>query len=98
MAKLKRGPLSKAEEYYIQGHRDNTPTDTIAADLVRSKDQVEKFIKKNPIKEGRLTVGDQFARQSGATIMTENASSMADHQKAGYTRPKPACVTKIKED
>ncbi len=98
MAKLKRGPLSKAEEYYIQGHRDNTPTDTIAADLVRSKDQVEKFIKKNPKKEGKLTVGDQFARQSGATIMTENASSMADQQKAGYTRPKPACVTKIKED
>lgn len=97
MAKLKRGPFSKAEEYYILGHRDDTPTETIAADLVRSKDQVEKFLKKNPKKEGRLTVGDQFARQSGATIMTENASSMADQQKAGYTRPRPTCVTEIKK-
>jgi len=94
MAKLKRGPLSKAEEYYIQGHRANTPVETIAADLVRSKDQVEKWIKKNPVEESKLTVGDQFARQSGATIMTENASSMADQKK--YTRPRPTCVTKIK--
>lgn len=96
MAKLRRGPLSKAEEYYIQGHRDSTPVDTIAADLVRSKDQIQKWMKKNPVKEGKLTVGDQFARQSGATIMTENASSMADQKR--YERPRPTCVTKIKGD
>ena len=94
MAKIKRGPLSKAEIYYIEGNRNELTIEVIAEDLTRSKVTIEKYLKKNPPKG--LTVGDQFARQSGATIMTENASSMADAQKTSFERHTSKCITNIK--
>ena len=94
MAKIKRGPLNKAEVYYIEGNRNELAIEVIAEDLTRSKITIENYLKKNPSKG--LTVGDQFARQSGATIMTENASSMADAQKASFERPTSKCITSIK--
>lgn len=93
MTKIKRGPLSKAEMFYIEGKRDEMSTETIAEDLNRSKTTIENYLKKNPRKG--LTVGDQFARQKGVTIMTENASIMSDETRSSKKVQK-SCVTKIK--
>ena len=95
MAKVKRGPLNKAEVYYIEGNRDALDPEQIAEDLTRSKTTIENYIKKNPKVEG-MSAGDQFARQSGATVMTENASSMSDAHKANFQKPKKDCIARIK--
>lgn len=96
MTKVKRGPLNKAEAFYVDGKRNELTAEQIAEDLNRSKVTIENYIKKNPVNENSLTIGDQFARQSGATIMTENASSMADMQRKKTRKPSSECVTKAK--
>jgi IS30 family transposase len=95
-SKVKRGPLNKAEIFYIDGNQQTMTAEQIAGDLNRSVTTIKNYIQKNPTKEKKLTAGDQFARQSGATIMTENASMIADQAKSNYNRPRPQCVTKIK--
>tara|TARA_B100001778_G_C18497193_1_gene587887 strand:- start:72 stop:359 length:288 start_codon:yes stop_codon:yes gene_type:complete len=95
MAKVKRGPLNKAELYYVEGNRDSLTPEQIAEDLTRSKTTIENYLKKNPKVEG-TSVGDQFARQSGATVMTENASSMSDAHKANFEKPQKDCIARIK--
>jgi len=95
MAKVKRGPLNKAEVYYIEGNRDTIEVEQIAEDLTRSKTTIENYFKKNPKVES-VSVGDQFARQSGATVMTENASGMSDAHKANFQKPEKDCITRIK--
>jgi len=97
MAK-KRGPIGKVEAFYIEQHYKNTPIADIAVDLDRPISSVEKYIKTNIVKSSTtnaLKAGDQFVRQNGATIMTENASTLTD-----ATRKKPVknknCITKIK--
>jgi predicted transcriptional regulator len=95
MPKTKKGPFSKAEYFYIEQHCDKLSVNEIAEDLNRSQTLIEKKVKeakdKNPV-----TIEDQFVKQSGATIMTENASSMADAvRQKGPTLP-TSCVTKIK--
>lgn len=95
MPKTKTGPFSKAEIFYIDQHCNTLSLNQICEDLNRSQSSVKKQIDKSK-KDKPITVGDQFARQSGATIMTENASSMADAvRKRGPTLPS-SCVTKIK--
>ena len=94
--KLKRGPLSKVEAFYVENNVSSLSAEEIASDLHRTKSSVEKYIKKNCNSNKPLTAGDQFARQSGATIMTENASMIADEHKSKAVKPKPSCVTNIK--
>jgi hypothetical protein len=99
MAKLKKGPLSKAESYYIDGHyRDMTAAD-IATDLNRTITSVENYIKKTHVKQKPVTgtvAGDHFEHHRGTTIMTENASTMADAKRKVSSPSKTKCVTKIK--
>jgi len=98
MAKVKRGPLSKAEIFYIEGHQSKLSVQEIASDLNRAVAVVAKQIKKNPPKEDVPNIGDQFAKQKGVTIMTENASQMIDQKRQTHRPTKDYCVTKIKHD
>lgn len=99
MAKLKKGPLSKAESYYIDGHyRDMTAAD-IATDLNRTITSVENYIKKTNAKQTTTkgtSAGDHFAHHKGTTVSTENASSIADETRKVGSPLKTDCVTKIK--
>jgi hypothetical protein len=97
----KKGPLSKAETFYIDQHvKAGKDIHEIATDLDRAISSIEKrVIKAQKENSKSATVGDQFARRKGVTIMTENASTMGD---AKRKRSQPSklntCVTKIKQD
>jgi hypothetical protein len=98
MAKVKRGPLSKAEIFYIEGHHEELSAQEIASDLNRAVAVVTKQIKKSQPKPKVPNVGDQFARQDGVTVMTETASQMIDQKRSAKRPSKKDCVAKIKND
>ena len=74
----KKGPIGKAEAFYIENKISSLDVDTIAKDLDRTKAAVQKYIDKNGLNKKVPNTGDQFSRQDGVTIMTENASTMID--------------------
>lgn len=98
MAK-KRGPIGKVEAFYIENNYKHLDIAELATDLDRPISSVEKYIKTQIVKPtttNALKAGDQFVRQSGATIMTENASTISDSRR----KPSPKntnCITKIKK-
>lgn len=96
----KRGPLSKAETFYVLEHaKTGKDIGEIAADLERSIKSIEKCYTKAKKEDNKqLTVGDQFAIHKGSVVMTENASSMSDatRKTKNLTRPNH-CVTKVKK-
>tara|TARA_R100000005_G_C4999083_1_gene205752 strand:- start:3622 stop:3912 length:291 start_codon:yes stop_codon:yes gene_type:complete len=93
----KKGPLGKAEEFYVEHHFDKLSVDEIAKELDRAKATIKKKVEKLQKEVQPFNAGSQMARQEGVTIMTENASSMSDESKkpSGNTRTRK-CVTKIK--
>jgi hypothetical protein len=96
----KKGPLSKVESFYVEAQvKLGTSVEDIATDLNRPQSSVESYIAK-AAKNNKGLTSDQFARQSGTTVMTENASSMIDaRRKKSPMPPKTmSCVTKIKSD
>ena len=73
----KKGPLGKAEVFYIENHYPQSDATELAADLDRSVSSIKNFIKKNKLdQKPAINVSDQFARQKGSVVMTENASSL----------------------
>jgi len=92
---VKKGPLSKAEKFYIDHHVDSLGAEDLAKELDRSEKSIKTYAK-NSANKKPITVGDQFARQNGATIMTENASTMADEVRKKSEPNHSQCVTKIK--
>lgn len=100
MAK-KRGPLSKVEAFYVLNNYPNIDAATIAIDLDRPISTVENYIKKHVIKNKELNAvnaSEHFVRQSGATIMTENASTIGDAIKGKVAASRKGCITKIRAD
>lgn len=94
----KKGPIGKVEAFYIDNHYRTKSVEDIATDLGRSITSVEKYITKNHVRQKpTVTVGDQFSRREGVTIMTENASTMSDSRKSKKPINK-SCVTKIRYD
>jgi len=94
----KKGPLSKAEKFYITHHSDNEIND-LCKDLDRAKSSVKKFLDTLPKEEKKDTLlYQQFGRNDkGSTVMTQSASEMADAKRPQFTeRKRPACVTTIK--
>ena len=90
----KKGPLSKAERFYIENNRDLTVGD-LCKDLDRAKNTIQKYIKTLPeivVKEDSPVnnsiassksadaIGlQQFARNGkGSTVMTPSASEYGD--------------------
>lgn len=95
----KRGPLSKAETFYVIEHAKlGTDISEIATDLDRPIKSIEKcYTKAQADNKGNFTVGDQFARHKGSVVMTENASSMSDETKKINTPSRTQnCVTSVK--
>jgi IS30 family transposase len=92
----KTGPLGKAESFYVEEKfKIGISIEEIAKDLDRAVGAIEKHIKKNKIEKPKTIMEQQFARQGGATIMTENASSMIDKAKKPSVN-NSHCITKIK--
>ena len=104
----KKGPLSKAEKFYIENHTD-LPVDVICRDLDRAKSTVNKFLKTlptakseqepTPIASKDTPTMSQFARNGkGSTVMTENASVMGDEHRGKRDLPPRSkrCTTRIR--
>lgn len=96
----KRGPLSKAELFYITEHaKSGKAVQDIAVDLDRPVKSIEKcFTKAQKEAESSLTAGSQFIKHKGATIMTENASTLGDSSRKNRKQTINSCVTTIKKD
>jgi hypothetical protein len=96
----KRGPLSKAEVFYIEEHiKSGKDINEIATDLDRAVKSIEKCVTKvqKELKKSPLT-SDQFARRPGVTVMTENASTMGDATRSRKSPSSLSCITKIKDE
>lgn len=98
MAKTKKGPLSKVECYYIDGHYRDLEIVQIAEDLNRTMTSVENYIKKTYAKKNTngMSAGEHFSYHKGSTVMTENASTLADTKRKILNPTENKCVTKIK--
>lgn len=96
----KRGPLSKAEIFYIEEHvKSGKEIGDIAVDLDRTIKSIEKcFTKAKKDTTKAAITGDQFARRPGVTVMTENASTMADATRTKKSPSSLSCITKIKDE
>ena len=99
----KKGPLSKAEKFYIDNHLDK-PIDDLCKDLDRAKSSVSKYIKSIPVddkQKAETLLYQQFARNGkGSTVMTQNAAEMSDIKRSSFTnnntRRSSSCTTNIR--
>ena len=97
----KKGPLSKAERFYIQHHASND-IDDLCKDLDRAKSSVKKFLDTlpKPKKSEDSQLYQQFGRNDkGSTVMTQTASEMGDSKRSEFnSKKRSSCVTTIKGD
>lgn len=96
----KRGPLSKAEVFYISEHaKGGKDINEIAIDLDRPVKSITKCYTKAQSEHNKpLTAGSQFARTKGSIVMTENASTLADaKRKNAQPSQQTNCITSIKK-
>jgi len=99
----KKGPLSKAEKFYVEGHLEK-PMEDLCKDLDRAKSSIEKYIKTIPVddkQKAETLLLKQFARNGkGSTVMTQNAAEMSDEKRAKFTnngtRRSSKCTTNIR--
>ena len=66
--------LSKADEYYIDNHRDR-PVDQLAKEINRSAKLVEEYLKRPVQIKPPVPINEL---KQGSTVMTEAASMYAD--------------------
>ena len=98
---MKKGPLSKAEKYYIE---NNTTSDvaSLAKDLDRSEVIISKHLKTIKQETNIPDSSNLYARDSNnvATIMTEAASMAADESRKKASSPQrySGVIHKIKEN
>jgi hypothetical protein len=93
---FKKGPLSKVEIFYLQHNHNKIDISQLSVDMNRPIEVINKWIKKNiDEKPSVIRAGEHFARNKGATIMTENASTIADTKRV-KNKVRQSCVTKIK--
>ena len=96
----KKGPLGKAEIFYVKGHYEEQTVEQIAKDLDRALSLIRKQIgileKSTPKK--RVTAGGAMARQEGVVVMTETASELCDNSRSTAKNRPNHCTTKIKHD
>jgi hypothetical protein len=93
----KTGPLGKAEAFYVEEKfKSGESVEQIATDLDRASGAIQKHIKKSKVEKPKTMIEQQFIHQGGATIMTENASSMIDQGRKKGSAGKSNCITTIK--
>ena len=96
----KRGPLSKAETFYITEHaKIGKNINDIAVDLDRPVRSIQKcYTSASKENNNAFVVGNQFAKHKGSVVMTENASSMADERrKVNVSTRSKDCVTRVRQ-
>lgn len=101
----KKGPLSKAEKFYIESHSD-VDIKELCKDLDRAQTIVAKHLKTPTVKKSQQKektnsrLYNQFARNDkGSTVMTPNASMLGDDQRKSKAPPtRPSCVTTIRRE
>lgn len=105
----KKGPLGKAEKFYIENNRDLS-VGTLCKDLDRAKSTIEKFLKTLPkvVAEPEENVApeskpethtmSQFAKNGkGSTVMTQTASELGDsYRSKGLPARSQNCTTNIR--
>jgi hypothetical protein len=96
----KKGPLGKAEGFYVEEkYRSGNSIEDIAKELDRSINTITSYVKINNLKPKEDSImSQQFAKTKGATVMTENASSMIDSKRKINYAFNNNCITKIKND
>ena len=100
----KKGPLGRAEVYYIQSFHENKTPQELAKELDRAVGIVKKEISKIEPKDGKSkeeknqVSGALMARQEGIVVMTENASAYSDATKKPSNLKRSKCVVRIKKD
>ena len=96
----KKGPLSKAEKFYIENKHNDTELNALCKELDRAKSIVKTHVEKCKKNENKAhDISSQFAsNDSGATVMTPNASEMADAMRGqtAETKRQHKCVTSIR--
>lgn len=94
----KKGPLGKAEAFYIEQHLAIKTEQEIAEDLDRTVSSIKNFLKKNKLKiEKQKTILDQnIVRHKGGAVMTETASSLSDNKRRVSKELNKSCITTIK--
>lgn len=97
----KKGPLGKAERFYIDNHLDRSIED-LCKDLDRAKSSIEGYIKTIVVDEktkAETLLYQQFARNNkGSTVMTQNASEMADSKRSAFKKAsRTNCITNIRD-
>tara|TARA_B100001564_G_C20114327_1_gene435058 strand:+ start:197 stop:508 length:312 start_codon:yes stop_codon:yes gene_type:complete len=101
----KRGPLSKVESFYVENNYNKLDLAEIAVDLDRSIKSIENYVKKNVVNfkknndrdKPAMNVSEQFIRKAGATVMSENASTLIDETRSSSAARKD-CITTIKNE
>ena len=97
----KKGPLGKAERFYLQ-HHASKDIDDLCKDLDRAKSSVKKFLDTlpKPNKPEDSSLYQQFGRNNkGSTVMTQSASEIGDSKRSEFnTKKRSSCVTTIKGD
>tara|TARA_Y100000385_G_scaffold290531_1_gene364112 strand:+ start:1233 stop:1532 length:300 start_codon:yes stop_codon:yes gene_type:complete len=99
---MKKGPLSKAEKFYIENNLKSELVD-LSKDLGRSELSISKYLKSIKVKDEEvIDSSNLYARDSNkvATIMTEAASMAADEsrKKTSTAKRYNEVIHKIKED
>ena len=100
----KKGPLGKAEKFYIEQKYSDLGLEQICKELDRAKGVVEKhaktkkLVEEEPIVKPKSRLAEQFAQSRGATVMTQNASQMGDEFKrsASTTEKTRQCTVTIR--
>jgi hypothetical protein len=99
----KKGPLSKAERFYIENNLQ-LPIGDLCKDLDRAKSTLEKYLKTLVTEDTAKTetlLYQQFARNDkGATVMTPNASEHGDDIRDARRKmpvKQSKCVTQIRK-
>lgn len=98
----KKGPLGKAEKFYIDNHLDRS-LDDLCKDLDRAKSTIEGYIKTIAVSEttkAETLLYQQFARNGkGSTVMTQNAAEMSDSKRTQFIKKESrgGCVTNIRK-
>ena len=96
----KKGPLSKAEQFYIEQKYLELDLGGLCKELDRAKGIVEKHIKSKNLNkpQTKSRLGEQFAYQKGSTVMTQNASEVADSMrgKMNETTKTKGCTVSIR--
>jgi hypothetical protein len=89
----KKGPLGKAEEFYVEQHCDKKSSEEIAKELDRAISLIDRHAEH--YREMRMKSGGQMGRQPGVTVMTKNASMMADEFRKNNVPTKSSRTTKF---